>query len=234
MKTLFLAITALLVTMQSVGAIIPDCETLAERAARQTGVPAGLLSAIARVESGRSTAGSFRAWPWTLNQAGKGSYHSTEQDALHALEEALATGRRNVDVGCMQINVRWHAHAFSDPSAMMDPVQNTDYAARLLRDLHNRFGDWTLAVMHYHSSDPQRGKDYAARVMRHFGPIVADYDASRAPDTPRQASPVQVMQTNGLLAVANRPLVALVDLPASQPRVRRKESWVLFGNQSAD
>lgn len=210
-------------------AIVPDCEALAELAALKEGVPAGLLSAIARVESGRTSEGKFRAWPWTLNQAGDGSYHATETDALRALDAALATGRRNVDVGCMQINVRWHSDAFADVQAMIDPVQNTDYAARYLRNLYDRHGDWTAAVMHYHSSDLARGQDYAARVMRQLGTSMQDDRVQAKP-----ASPSGVIQTHGMLVMADGALVPLNRENASGNATSQRDNWALFRNRIAD
>lgn len=147
------------------------CEALAAQAGAEAGLPEGLLPAIARAESGKPTAAGVRAWPWTLNQGGDGSYHATKAEALAHLEALLARGVRNVDLGCMQLNWRWHGTAFADAATMMDPVANTRYAAAFLRELHARHGSWTQAVAHYHSADPQRGTAYAARVSRLLGHI---------------------------------------------------------------
>lgn len=182
----------------------PDCEDLAEQAARTEGVPEGVLSAIARVESGRSVQGVFRAWPWTLNQAGVGSYHDSEQSALLTLQQILATGHRNVDIGCMQINLRWHAEAFTDLREMLDPVRNTRYAARFLRELHDRFGDWDEAVMRYHSNDPARGQAYADRVLRQ-----REMAKDTGPQGEASGGPVRTKPPRGLLVASEG---ALVDL----------------------
>jgi len=161
----------------------PDCEALAARAAHAEDLPAGLLPAIARVESGKRVGNGVKAWPWTLNQGGAGSYHATEAEALAKLADILATGRTNVDVGCMQLNWRWHADAFPDAATMMDPVENTRYAARFLRELHTRHGSWPEAVAHYHSADPVRGAAYAERVDRVMTQQ-AVAKATPAPETP--------------------------------------------------
>jgi hypothetical protein len=142
------------------------CEALAAQAGAAAGLPEGLLPAIARVESGTGTDQGRRAWPWTLNQAGDGSYHPTKAEALAHLDGILANGIRNVDLGCMQLNWRWHGDAFPDAATMMDPRHNTRYAAAFLKDLHSRHGSWTLAVAHYHSANPQRGAAYAAKVAK--------------------------------------------------------------------
>ena len=142
------------------------CEALAAQAGAAAGLPEGLLPAIARVESGTRTDQGRRAWPWTLNQGGDGSYHPTKAEALAHLDGLLANGVRNVDLGCMQLNWHWHGAAFPDAATMMDPQHNTRYAAAFLKDLHARHGSWTQAVAHYHSANPQRGAAYAAKVAK--------------------------------------------------------------------
>lgn len=201
---LFLVILATLAGIGSVHADQPDCETLAERAALAHDVPPGILSAIARVESGRTVNGWFRAWPWTLNQGGRGSFHPDKATALETLEALLETGKRNIDIGCMQINWHWHAHAFQSTAAMMDPVENTRYAARYLQSLYTRYGDWELSIMHYHSRDPQRGRAYARRVAHQL-------DLTQAGEM--AAAQEAVAQTPGRQgAFIQKPGGALIDL----------------------
>lgn len=207
----------------------PDCEELAASAGADAGIPAGLLPAMARVESGKSIQGTVKAWPWTLNNAGNGTYHDSLPDALARLDTLLASGTRNVDLGCMQLNWRWHSSAFADASAMMDPKANTRYAAAFLRDLHQRHGTWTAAVAHYHSSDSARGKAYAAKVARVHEQIVAApappiHMACPDGSRPRngRATPTKTPtktptatacpQTSGLLTLAGRGL-----FPDAQP-----------------
>ncbi|WP_304618190.1 lytic transglycosylase domain-containing protein [Paracoccus sp. (in: a-proteobacteria)] len=143
---------------------LPDCESLAEAAGAEAGIPPGLMTAIAHVESGRSHQGRLRAWPWTLNQGGRGSYHDSRAEAMQRLSLILASGVTNVDIGCMQINWRWHRQEFESEAAMMDPVGNTRYAARHLASLYTLHGDWTQAVAAYHAGDPSRGGHYQAKV----------------------------------------------------------------------
>lgn len=160
-----LSILALVWTLAGpVLANAPDCEALAEEAAARHGIPEGVLAAIARTESGGGPRPS--AWPWTLNMAGEGMYLESAAAALAQLRGVLDSGRTNVDVGCMQVNWRWHGEAFESLEQMMDPVANTEYAARFLVDLWRREGTWDAAVQAYHSTDPERGVAYLARVER--------------------------------------------------------------------
>lgn len=137
-----------------------DCETLAAQIGRAAGLPNGLLPAIARIESGRHMDGKTRAWPWTMNHAGKGLYFETRAKALAYLQKATVKGKTNIDVGCMQINHRWHGHEFTTLSQMLDPVQNIRYAVRFLKTLHARSGSWETAVRHYHSPKAKHNNRY--------------------------------------------------------------------------
>ena len=153
----------------------PDCEVLAARAGAEAGVPEGVLAAIARVEAGRGIGGGQRrAWPWTLNQGGDGSFHPDKATALAKAETLIAQGVRNLDLGCMQLNWRWHAAAFTGADEMLDPVANTRYAALFLAELARRNGSWERAVALYHSSDPARGTAYAGKVAAALAEVLTE------------------------------------------------------------
>ena len=141
-------------------ATVPDCEAIATRIGAAEGLPAGLLPAISRIESGRKVGKSVHAWPWTLNHAGKGLFFDTRDAALAYLRKTVADGPRNIDVGCMQINNYWHGKQFSSLEAMIDPETNVRYAVRYLKELYREKGSWDAAVRHYHSPDPERGARY--------------------------------------------------------------------------
>lgn len=144
-----------------------DCEQMAARTAALHGIPEGLMPAIARVETGLKQGDrGVRAWPWTLNVQGKGYYFKTRKEALDKLKAVLKEGVRNVDVGCMQINYRWHAENFASVEEMMTPEANTRYAAKFLTRLKKRHGSWEEATKHYHSADSDRGTAYLGRVNR--------------------------------------------------------------------
>ncbi|MGZ3217048.1 lytic transglycosylase domain-containing protein [Paracoccus sp. T5] len=222
--------TLVLVTTGGVHAsTLPDCEALAAQAGAEMGLPEGLLPAVARVESGRSHQGRALAWPWTLNQGGRGSYHPTREEALQRLSQILASGARNVDIGCMQINWRWHRDGFADTGSMMDPVLNTRYAARFLRDLYQRYGNWTTAVAAYHAGDPSGGDAYVGRVAgvmgraipQETGPVVASLQGEWVTDpqplsqplsalpVPPAPEPPATFVAQGLLIRSGTPLIAV-------------------------
>jgi hypothetical protein len=139
------------------------CERAIVNGARRGGVPVDVLHAVALNETGRKDGGRLRAWPWAINREGEGFWFATREEALDFAERSLAAGRRSFDVGCVQINYRWHGHAFPSLEAMFDPEWTATYAAQFLRTLYEERGDWTAAAGAYHSLTPELARKYAAR-----------------------------------------------------------------------
>ncbi len=161
--TLVLAIVALAAPVR--GAEPPGaCEDAARIAAAEQGVPADLLLAIALAESGRMLGDALRPWPWAVNEGGKGTWFATRAEAEAHVEQALDAGVRNIDLGCFQINHRWHGARFPSMAAMFDPLGNARYAARFLVELYRETGDWSAAVGAYHSRTPDLAARYLGRV----------------------------------------------------------------------
>jgi hypothetical protein len=142
------------------------CGRAIAAAERGAGIPAGLLLAIARVESGRAApGGGIAPWPFALNADGAGRYPPTKQAAIAEVEALRARGIRSVDVGCMQVNLFHHPDAFASLDQAFDPPSNVAYAVRFLRELFARTGNWAEAVANYHSATPGRGLAYHSRVV---------------------------------------------------------------------
>lgn len=142
------------------------CLLEASRAEARHGIPKGLLQSITRVESGRKTVtGDFMPWAWTLNDRGEGLFFDDRASALAYLHKAVLDPDHSVDVGCMQINTKWHSEGFLDLADMLDPTQNADYAAGFLLDLHEAHQSWDDAVKHYHSAAPEKNVGYHRRVL---------------------------------------------------------------------
>ncbi len=139
------------------------CSSAIERASRQTGVPAPLLHAIADLESGMQLRDRRVSWPWAVND-GRPLMFRNRETALAHVETLLAAGRENVDIGCMQINWRWHGGAFGSPAALIEPTVNVLYAARYLAALRGELGSWAAAVSAYHSRREEAAAKYRCRV----------------------------------------------------------------------
>ncbi len=144
------------------------CHRAALTASRATGVPIEVLTAIALTETGRSAAGRLQPWPWTLNIAGKGHWLPGRDAALALARQTRAGGQTSFDLGCFQVNYRWHGQAFSSLEAMLDPVTNATYAAEFLADLYRELGDWSRAAGAYHSRTPEHASKYRRIFDRHF------------------------------------------------------------------
>ncbi|WP_425046897.1 lytic transglycosylase domain-containing protein [Primorskyibacter sp. S87] len=143
------------------------CDRAAQDAAARYGVPLDVLRAITRTETGRNKDGRLQPWPWTVNMEGTGRWFGTEDEARSYVFRHYKRGARSFDVGCFQINYKWHGSAFRSIEEMFDPAQNADYAARFLSDLHRELGDWSSAAGAYHS----RTKKYADRYVARFDRI---------------------------------------------------------------
>ncbi len=138
----------------------------AAEAARQ--IPQYLLQAIASVESGRWSAAEKvnLAWPWTVYAEGRGRYLPSKAAAIAEVEALLRRGVRNIDVGCMQVNLHYHGRAFSSLEEAFDPVHNVAYATSFLVDLRRTTRSWTNAVKSYHSRTRSLHVPYRKRVYR--------------------------------------------------------------------
>jgi len=164
------------------------CLNEARRAEAQHGIPSGLLQSITRVEAGRKTVtGEFMPWAWTLNDRGEGLFFDSREAAMKHLQAAVDSGDHSVDVGCMQVNTKWHMEGFLELADMLDPVQNADYAAGFLLDLHEAHQSWDDAVKHYHSAVPEKNIRYHSRVLAELESFLAASVTETADDPGQDA-----------------------------------------------
>ncbi len=168
------------------------CTAHARAASEAEGLPRHLLGAIARVESGRwnGEREAVLAWPWTIRAEGKGRYLPSRPAAVAAVRALQARGVDNIDVGCMQINLRYHGQAFANLEEALDPASNTAYAADFLARLRAETGSWTTAIGRYHSRTPRLSGPYRLKVCR------AWREARRAPVQARRAQPAPAKGRN--------------------------------------
>jgi len=161
------------------------CDEAAKFAARKTGVPLSVLQAVTLAETGhtRPDASGFFAWPWAVMADMKGQWFPDQASAISFAKGLIEQGKSNIDIGCFQLNIRWHANAFPNLEAMFFPQNNALYAATFLQDLYQETGDWRAAVGRYHSRDATRAEAYVRRLEGIFDENLA-YAApdSNAPD----------------------------------------------------
>jgi hypothetical protein len=160
------------------------CRSAAARAEQEQGLPAGLLLAIGRQESGRRdvTSGELTPWPFATNMAGESRFFSTGAEAIDHVAEWQRSGVRSIDVGCFQINLRHHPDAFANLRDAFDPLANARYAAHFLLTLHAETGSWEAAVGRYHSATYSLAEPYTAAVLNLWhqpaGPTLPQFRAA--------------------------------------------------------
>lgn len=129
-------------------------------------------------------------WPWSANYKGK-PYYFKNQKALKKFVSKLSKKQRgDLDIGCMQLNYRYHGWKFNDILEMTDPHRNMILGSLYLYELylkekiyqldkkrHNprwKIPDdlhiWAIAVGRYHSHKVKNGKKYVKAVTKHLAP----------------------------------------------------------------
>lgn len=157
------------------------CDAAAAVAAHESGVPVEVLMGITRAETGHTREGQFTPWPWTVNVEGSGRWFASKAEAHQYILNRQAQGARSFDVGCFQINHRWHGEHFQSIEAMFDPLTNARYAAYFLLQLHTEMGAWPRAVGAYHSRTARHAQRYIRAVERHLANLVSDRPHLRDP-----------------------------------------------------
>ncbi|MFN3936846.1 MAG: transglycosylase SLT domain-containing protein [Gemmobacter sp.] len=189
------------------------CDAAAVAAAAETGVPLDVLRALALAETGHLRAGRLRPWAWAINEAGTGRWFPVRETAVAHARAVIAGGRRNIDVGCFQINFRWHGDAFESLEQMFDPEANARYAAAFLARLHAESGSWTAAAGAYHSRTQHLANRYRHRFEAILAALPAEHMPLAAPSPSRRPNGFPLLRPGA----AARP-GALVPADAGTPR----------------
>lgn len=218
------------------------CRQAILTAEREHRLPAALLHAIARVESGRNDprTGAAVSWPWTINAQGQGRFYNSKEDAITAVRALQARGVNVIDVGCLQVNLHHHPRAFASLDEAFDPVANARYAGLFLTRLHQNARNWETAASHYHSQTPERAEAYRLKVLaawpgmahraaaeRQRDTMAAAWSGDRAPSSAPaaagdgfQAVALGLAQRGGRASVGR----GLLDPVPPQPAARRAEA----------
>jgi hypothetical protein len=173
-----------------------DCVTAILTAQARYNIPNNLLLAIGVQEAGRQVDGALTIWPWTGNYHGNGTFFRSKVALENWVRGKQAQGISSIDVGCMQVNQKWHAQEFASLEQATDPMANADYAARFLRGLYRETGDWWEAAGRYHSSSPNFKEIYLTKLIRN-----------------QQVA--NAMMANGIHPTANDPSKASAPAPES-------------------
>lgn len=143
------------------------CESHISHHERLNSIPPKLLKTISLVESGRWSEKQQKLvpWPWAVNNSGKSYYFNSKYEAVRFVESLISQGERNIDVGCMQINLKYHPNAFSSLHQAFEPNHNVAYAASFLKNNYQTYSNWPKAIAAYHSSN-DIGRDYYRKIVK--------------------------------------------------------------------
>lgn len=158
-----------------------ECLSHARQAERDYQIPAGLVQAIAQIESGHN--------PWAIADGRRTVLPASQEAAAHVVRSRPAKG---IFVGCMQLSVKHHEWAFDDKADMLDPAENVDYGAALLAQFREQSGTWAKAVQRYQGGSAKAQQRYACKVaarLRDINPgseALFDFRACGSPTTKAQ------------------------------------------------
>ena len=143
------------------------CLKEAVRLEKRERIQKNLLSAIALVESGRYSKQypTGVSWPWTVTAEGKGQFYSSKEEALAAVRDLQSKGVENIDVGCMQINLKYHPKAFDSLEDALDPAKNVAYSAGFLKKNYQETKSWGEAATRYHSKTVYKAFKYEDKLL---------------------------------------------------------------------
>jgi len=142
------------------------CEEHMIRVSNAYEIPLGVLYAVGLTETGRRNS----LQPYALNIEGRVFFGDSKEQAQAEFNAARASGKKLIDIGCMQINHHYHRDQFPSLDAMFEPGLNVEYSARFLKQLKQRHTSWTMAVARYHAgpnNDPAQ-KRYVCAVIRNM------------------------------------------------------------------
>ena len=200
LKTSFIFASIFLFLIKSAYSAYPSnsksCEIVIKNIENLTDIPENLLSSVGKAEAGRILENNKHViWPWTVNHAGKSLFFDTKKQMKKYVLKKVEKKDFNLDVGCMQINLKWHKNNFKKISDMFAVEPNVSYAASFLLQLKNKHGSWDKAIKHYHSSDPKKNKPYLIKV-NHFWKIKEDNTVKSAINIKRKEA-----NTNSLSSI---------------------------------
>src|SRR3546814_26224 len=168
-KHLIMAVTvACAVSAFATPALAQDgisCSKLIADTENRRQIPRGLLMAIAVTESGMNGIPN----PHAMNIAGK-TYHARDlEDMAQVISNNWTRGVRSIDVGCMQINLKFHGEKFSRLTDLLHSPTNVDYGASYLIKLAIDRGSWREGVMDYHNKvSAGRRQWYGCKVWNNY------------------------------------------------------------------
>lgn len=121
--------------------------------------------AIAITESGMDGSPD----PYAMNIAGRSHHAKSTGEMAQIIASNYKRGVTSIDVGCMQVNLKYHGGKFARPTDLLDSATNVDYGASYLIKLAADKGSWREGVMDYHNkNNPSRRRWYGCKVWNNY------------------------------------------------------------------
>lgn len=98
-----------------------------------------------------------------MRAAGISKKFSSKDKAVSFVQQMQDIGIQNIDVGVMQVNLKYHGKAFASLNDAFDPYTNINYAVSYLMK-HRQTKDWWASVGRYHSGTGLHAKQYVRTV----------------------------------------------------------------------
>ena len=129
-------------------------------------IPKNFLYLISLVESGKWDENSKRLqpWPWAANISGKSKFFKNKREMVMFLKKYIANGQESIDVGCTQINYKYHKQHFDNIEQMITPYYNVGYSAYYLSQNFSKTGNWNEAIALHHSKNPNHNGRYIKKI----------------------------------------------------------------------
>lgn len=140
-----------------------------ETVAKERDLDPAILYSVALKEARLPTLkGDVRPYPWTLRSSHGGKRYDSYEEAKDALIQVLLTSpSKNIDIGIMQVNWRYHHHRVNSALDLLDPKIAIQVGADILKEaIQSQPGDLAAGIGRYYSSNEQRARHYGEDVLR--------------------------------------------------------------------
>lgn len=98
-----------------------------------------------------------------LRTSGVSKKFATKAEAVSFVQQMQSLGIENIDVGLMQVNLKYHGDAFESLEQAFDPYTNVNYAVSYLLKQRKTEG-WWPSVGRYHSKTGLHATQYVRTV----------------------------------------------------------------------
>ncbi|QBB14542.1 transglycosylase SLT domain-containing protein [Edwardsiella piscicida] len=142
--------------------------TIFDKAAKKYGIDPLIIYSVSLAESASGRGNdSISPWPWTLRVPDAPYYEKSEEKAKERLVELIRLYGGRIDVGFMQVNLRWNGHRVSSPTDLLNPETNVMIGSEVLSEaIKSSPSDLEFGIGRYHSwNDEARARNYGSRIL---------------------------------------------------------------------